>query len=252
MDMRPENHLIAMRLFANSVRDASVAAPPGVAAARMDLYRRLVYANVDTSLSASFPVVKAIVDDAWKPLVTSFIATHRCDTPIYRRLPAEFVDYLSSGNATPADLPFLPELAHYEWVELELTLDPTDRSSEGDADGDVLEAALVVSPLARVLEYAFPVHRLAPTYTPTAPPPVQTQLVVFRDPHDEIRFLEINPLTHALLTLLSQTPVRRGREVLAAVARAHPEIDPDLVMEGGAALLQDLRGHGVIVGMSGA
>lgn len=238
------------RAFTACLRDEAARLPDGVASARMQLYRTLTYRNIDASLTACFPVLHSILGkDAWSTLVAEFIARHRCVTPIYRRLPAEFVAYLNAECDVPGHLPFMRELAHYEWIELDLMLDPADPSLvDIDIDGDLLDGTPVVSPLARVLDYAFPVHRLSADYAPHIPPSARTQIVVYRDGRDEIGFLEINPLTHDLLTLLATGPAMNGRAALARIAEIRAHIDPQLIASGGAVILAELRERSVILG----
>jgi hypothetical protein len=58
------------------------------------------------------------------------------------------------------DPPFLLELAHYEWAELALSLEEAEIADvPHDPAGDPLEEVVVVSPLAWVLGYRFPVQR---------------------------------------------------------------------------------------------
>ena len=106
---------------------------------------------------------------------------------------------------TGSDPPFLTELAHYEWVELALSLDDRDIDGiERDADGDVVEAAPLLSPLAWGFSYRWPVHRLGAEYQPTQMPEQPTHLVIVRSRRDEISFLELSPLANVLLDLLKE------------------------------------------------
>ncbi len=238
--------------FTAYLRDPCAAPPPAdVPPARLQVYRELVYKNIDGCLSACFPVVKSILgQERWDTLVQDFLARHRCITPIYRELPGELLRYLDAHHAPMGNEPaFLRELAHYEWVELMLILDPADADEvDADRDGNLLTGVPVLSPLARVLTYAFPVHRLSPDYAPTTAPGTQTHLVVYRDRQDHIGFLEINPLTAALLGLFGQDPDLTGTQALAKMVATCPHPDPQAVFNGGAQTLHMLRCKDVILG----
>lgn len=235
--------------FTAHLRDPAAAPPPvDVPAARMRVYRELLYKNVEGSLSGCYPVLRAILGDAvWEALVQRFFAQHRCHTPIYRALPGELLRWFAAGGASGLP-PFAHELAHYEWIELALTIDPARiEDIAADPHGDLLAGIPVVSPLAHVLDCAFPVHRLSTDHAPTVAPATRTHLAVYRDRRDDVRFMELNPLTALLLRQL-RDQTRPGVQVLDEIARANPQLDAAAVQAGGAAILADLRERDVILG----
>lgn len=246
---KPPLFVAHQRSFTAYVRDPATApAPVDVPAARLRVYRELLYKNVEGSLSACFPVLRSILGDAaWEALVQRFFAQHRCHTPIYRALPGELLRWFDAGGAP--ELPaFAHELAHYEWIELALTIDPARiEDVAADPRGDLLAGVPVVSPLARVLDYAFPVHRLSPDDAPPDAPATRTHLVVYRDRRDDVRFMEINPLTALLLQRIREQTLP-GAQVLDEIARANPRLNAAAVQTGGAAILADLRERDVILG----
>jgi hypothetical protein len=143
----------------------------------------------------------------------------------------------------------MQELAHYEWVELALNVDPAEIELDAiDRDGDLLDGVPVVSPLAWSLAYRWPVHRLGPGYQPTEPPEEATHLVVYRGVDDRIGFMEINPLTALLLERLRGEDAASGRELLLAIAREIGHPNPDAVVRGGGEILAALRRHDVVTG----
>jgi hypothetical protein len=89
------------------------------------------------------------------------------------------------------------------------------------------------------------VQRIGPDFRPRTP--ADTRLLVFRDVDDEVNFIEGNPVSARLVTLL-QAGTRTGREACLAIAAelAHP--DPHAVLAHGAALLEELRAAGAIIG----
>lgn len=239
------------REFTAYLRDpARAAAPAGLPQARLEVYRELVFNNIATSLSSCFPVLKSLLSPAtWDALLNDFFARHTCHTPIYRRLPSEFLRYLEEErHAAPGGPAFLYELAHYEWVELALTLDENEIDWAGiDPHGDLMSGLPVLSPLAWQLTYRFPVHRLGPAYQPDTPPPQPTHLIVYRDRDDRIGFLEINLLTYRLLTLLAQDDLTPAQAV-GRLAAEWSSIDPVVLHEGAEQTLKDLRARDVILG----
>ena len=246
---KPPAFTAHQRRFTAYVRDPERAPPPAdVVPARMQVYRELLYKNIDGSLSACFPVLKSILGEAaWDAMVQRFFAEHRCHTPIYRELPGELLSWFEAAGATLDLPPFARELAHYEWIELALTIDPARIEDVAvDPHGDLLAGVPVVSPLARVLGYAYPVHKLSPDYTPTVAPASRTHLAVYRDRNEVVRFMELNPLTALLLQQLRDQN-STGDAVLMRIARAN-KLDVHAARAGAAAILNDLRARDVILG----
>src|SRR3546814_5838583 len=76
-------------------------------------------------------------------------------------------------------MPWLRELAHYEWAELALQISEATREDIAhDARGDpgsspgqaLLAGCPLPSPLAWPLAYAWPVHRIGPDHQPLEQP----------------------------------------------------------------------------------
>lgn len=237
--------------FAAHIRDPeSNPAPQGVEDRRLAIYRELFFNNLEGFLSGGFPVLRAITpDERWLAMARDFFARHRCRTPLFPEIGKELLDYLAHERDDPADPPFLRELAHYEWVELALSVSDADRDPPpADPNGDLLDGIPVVSPLAWALSYRYPVHRIGPDFQPAEPPPGPTHLLVYRDRQDQVRFLEINAVTRRLLELLEEDPDRTGRDAVQRIAEelSHPR--PEAVLEAGRGLLLDLRRRHVLLG----
>lgn len=220
----------------------------------MAIYRDLFFNNVRDLLGRSFPVIRKLLGDTeWDAMVRDWLVRHRARTPLFLELPQEFLAYLQEERDSAAgDPPFLAELAHYEWVELALSIDERDPDMDGiDEHGDLLAGWPVLSPLAWSLGYAWPVHRIGPDYRPSEQPPEPTRLVVYRDRRDRVGFLEINLVTARLLELLegAQGPPPTGRECLQQIAIELSHPDPETVVQGGAAILAQLRACDVVLGV---
>jgi hypothetical protein len=239
------------RAFTAHIRDPrAVKRPRGVPAGRMKVYDALLYNNVEGFLLACFPVCRSILGKRrWDRMVRAFFRGHVCHTPYFRQIPEEFLRYVQEEWEQPDDFPaFLAELAHYEWVELEL--DTSDRDAilpPHDPEGDLLAGRPLLNPVLRVLAYRWPVHRLSPRYKPVEPPAEATFSLAYRDATHRVRFTLINPATARLLTLLQDR-----RELTGSLALAILESElalPEGALAGhGADLLNDLRAQGAILG----
>lgn len=238
-------------VFAAHIRDPEANPPPAdVPERRMAIYRELFFNNLEGLLAGGFPVLRRITPDArWRNLARDFYARHRCHTPLFLEIGREFLDYLARERAPdPEDPPFLEELAHYEWVELALHVSDADPDEEALLDpGESLTSPLRLSPLAWNLRYRFPVQRIGPDYQPREPGASPTCLLVHRDRGDQVRFLETNPVTHALLDLFGEEPGITGGQALERVAEALAHPDPEAVLRFGRDLLEDLGARGVLL-----
>ncbi len=236
--------------FAAHIRDPAHMPPPcDIEERRMAVYRELFYRNIEEALLNAFPVLRAITDDQrWHALVRDFWARHRCRTPLFALLPAEFLDYLRLERMCgSSDPPFMLELAHYEWVELALStaLGQPDGDSVGEGM-ELCERVVVLSPLARNLTYRFPVHRIGPGYVPNRSGG-PTHLLVYRDRNEQVKFLELNAMAARLVSAIEQNRGQTCRELLVEIAEASPQFSRDEIMTGGLQLMQELERRGVIL-----
>jgi len=240
------------REFTAHIRDPRLAnRPKGVPARRMKVYNELLYNNLEGFLLACFPVCRKILGKRrWERLVRPFFRDHACHTPYFRQIPEEFLKYLQEDWERPEDFPaFLPELAHYEWVELEL--DTSDRDAhlpDHDPEGDPLTGRPLLNPVLRVLAYRWPVHRLSPRFKPSEPPAQPTFTLAYRGADHRVCFTLVNPATARLLALLQERPELTGREALALL-EAEMSLPAGALQGHGAELLGDLRRQGAILGV---
>jgi hypothetical protein len=248
--------VLEQRAFTAYIRNPGERAPPnGVDPGRMAVYRDLFYHNVEALLAGNFPVLRGVLgEERWHVLMQDYFARHRARTPLFPYMPQEFLDYLQNERGEHADdLPFMAELAHYEWVETALTIAEAeidwDRVGSVDlSEGDLLQGVPILSPLAWPLAYRFPVHRIGPDFQPQGPEEQPTYLVVYRDRHDRVGFLEVNPVTARLLALILQGQGCSGRQLLEQIALElrHPE--PEVVIAGGMEILRGLQDKDILLG----
>ncbi len=236
--------------FARHIRDPKThPRPAGVPARRMKIYNELLFNNLESFLLACFPVLRQTLGKRkWTALVRDFFATHRCRSPYFRQIPDEFIQYLQNERGVrETDPRFLLELAHYEWIELVLSVSSLEPPTSVDHAGDLLDGIPVLNPVLALLQYAYPVHRIGPRFKPAAPPEEPTRLLVFRDASFNVRFLQLNAASARLLALL-EPGTHSGRQVLERLATelGHPQ--PSQVVAFGAQQLKQLAAIGAILG----
>ncbi len=250
-DSRPE-FMDCQYAFAAHIRDPQqVPIPEDVEDRRMGIYRELLYNNVQDFMASGFPVLRRLYrDDDWHAMIRDYFARHKAHTPLFPQMPREFLTYLESERGEhPEDPPFLTELAHYEWVELALSVDEREIDlTHVDPDGDLLLGVPILSPLAWPLAYRYPVHRISTDFRPEQPPEQATYLVVYRDREDDVGFLELNPVTARLLALLSLEDPLTGETALRRIAEELGHPDPGVVTQGGLQTLVELKARDVVLG----
>ena len=247
----PERLARLQRDFAAHIRDPDRhSSPTHVEDRRMAIYRRLFFNNISSLLAGNFPVLRSLYnDERWRRLVREFYAEHHCRTPLFPEVAKEFLRYLQEREGREEDPPFLLELAHYEWIELALSLDTRELDEvAADPDGDLLAGQPVVSPLAWALSYIYPVHLIGPDYQPTEPPPDATHLLVYRNRQDHVKFMLLNDVSRLLLQRLQDSPRLTGAEQLLGVAQDIGHADPQQVVAVGAEVLENLRRRDVLLG----
>lgn len=217
----------------------------------MGIYRDLVFANMESFISTNFPVIRSLYNEAdWNVLAHDFLREHRCHTPLFPEFGREFLRYLETRQQQErGDPPFLLELAHYEWAELALSLDETEIADIAhNPHGDPLNNVPLMSPLACVLGYRFPVHQIRAAFRPAQPPAEPTLLLLVRGRDDVVRFNEINAHSAMLIERLQANTTLSGLECVdALLAGYEPELAKNLRCAGEAVLL-DLHQCEAILG----
>lgn len=214
---------------------------------RWKAYEDLFFNNVQDFFSKLFPVLKSVVGETrWAELVREYLQKHRARTPLFHELGEEFLVFLQQGyEPQPQDPAFMLPLAHYEWVELALSVDEADGFENSPGLTADLGAVYELSPVAWPLAYDWPVHELGPDFMPEAPPEMVTTLLVYRDADDAIQFMVLSPVLYEFIQRLANPEVvdtaerSTARTVLQGLAEALQVPVADL--EGFAQLvLQDL------------
>jgi hypothetical protein len=243
--------------FAAHIRDPQKApAPDGIEDRRMAIYRELFFNNLKSLLSNMFPVLKKLHSDQhWRRLVRKFMQQHQAHTPYFLQLPAEFLDFLQNEyELEPDDFPFLVELAHYEYIELALSVSEEANDMAGvDDEGDLLAGIPVKSALAWAFAYQYPVHRISSDFLPDAPAEHPVYLAVYRGSDDKVGFLELNAVTAGLLNAIEENEAGlTGEQLLRKLAADIGYSDVDAFVEHGASALGEMRSLEILIGARSA
>lgn len=249
---KPNNFQDVQRVFTQHMRDPeNNPAPENIESRRINVYSELVYNNINSFMESSFPVIRAIIDDdKWSCIMRDYIKRHKAHTPMFPKMPQEFLQYLWNERNND-DYHFLPELAHYEWIETSLSIDAREINFNNiDNEGDLLTGVPVISHLALPLVYSWPVQKISPDYLPQNKPKEPTYIVVYRNLNDEVSFMVLNNISARLTEKLQNNSTHKsGEEVLVEISKELNHPKPDTVINGGLQIMSDFRDRNIILGV---
>lgn len=244
------NFIDVQQNFMDYIKDPSRPLPDGIEARRMKIYRELFFNNLDGFISNAFPVLKSLYKEQdWLDIVQKFFATHDCRTPIFIEIAQEFLLFLQTEyQETEIDPPFMLELAHYEWLELVVAVAQDNHQQKLIEGGEpsLERIKLCVSATSQIAQYAYDVQHISPDYCPKEPSEAPQYFCIYRDLSEEVRFLQLNPLTAQVLAYLSQYESLSYGELLDWLIQTFPQIEADVLKQGCLQLLTDLSHKGII------
>lgn len=216
---------------------------------RMDIYQSLFFNNISGFISTGFPVLKSLVsEENWNVLVRAFFIHHESRSPYFSDISKEFVEYLSTSPELPFQLPaFAAELAHYEWLELDISIRKTSHDVVYFNAGEQV-TMVSVSPLATLASYTYSVHLIGVDHIPEAPAPEQQFYVVYRNEEQRVEFVHLNPLTAVLLHTIEQH--EQGIDIDALGEQLCKQLDhlPEhTVLQGMQQIVSDMLQKGILL-----
>ncbi len=217
--------------------------PADVQQERLDVYRELLFNNVAGFVSSAFPVLKSLyTEQAWRQRLQLFFAHYRCENPFFLSIAQSFLDFLQQQYQLQNDDPvFMLELAHYEWLELELA---TRKAQGGPVVLDLANQSLQLSELAAVQAYQYPVHKICVEFQPTEME--VSFLLIHRDHDDVVKFIALNQLTTLLLQLLAQQPGLTLTELVEELIPYVPQLDAGQLLSGAEQILLNFTAKGIV------
>ena len=246
----PNHFTQVQQAFMAHIRDPQQHAKPSdVEERRMAIYRDLFFNNVDGFVSSAYPVLKSLYSEqAWHGLVRQFFSQHDCKSPYFLDIAGEFLAFLANDYEMQSDVPaFMLELAHYEWVELDVSVAQEVPEEVSLSAHQVTSSALFLSSLARNLSYSFPVHTISADNQPSEPAAQLSYFVVYRDSDDEVQFLSTNAMTALLLNIIESQPGADLNDICQAVAEHAPQFSQEQLYQGALNTLSAMAERGIVV-----
>lgn len=223
--------------------------PIDVTVQRMTAYRELFFNNVDGFLSSNFPVLKTLLTELqWIELAQDFFEKHQCTSPYFVEIPEEFLDFLQNERQNSSDYPFLLELAHYEWVEMALSISKETIVVNPTKFIEQIEhQSLALSPLAWALAYQYPVQQISPDFKLIEPPEQPTFLLVYRNCDDEVHFIQIPAITFRLLSILDENKGISCQQCLQQIVTESGISQSENLMASGLGIIKELANKNIII-----
>lgn len=205
--------------FGEYLRSQRQTAKDSVAQRVGKIYQELIFNNICGFLNQCFPICRAILGEVdFNKLSLYFFQRYPTHSPYFSEIPMQFVDFLAKLADDEYDksewldeltlsyqeimqlIPeYLPEMAHYEWLELYVETLPNQENAL------ILQSnpSYLLNTTAQNAYYSYPVQQInANTGKQLEAKP--TCLVVLRD-DEKVKFVEINPLTHLFLDFLQNS-----------------------------------------------
>ncbi|GAC19779.1 HvfC family RiPP maturation protein [Paraglaciecola arctica] len=212
----------------------------GIEDRRLKIYRELFFNNILGFLSSGFPVLESLYSEQqWQVLARKFFIEHTCRSPYFIDISKEFVEYLSSEyQLNESDPVFMRELAHYEWLELDVSVRKSSQTAKV-WDGHSQVTQVQMSELASLVSYQYPVHQISAVFQPSQASEA-VYLVIYRDATDEVNFTLINAVSAYLLNTILQQGVVSMDEMNKIMIEAMPQLDVQQITDSLQQVLQQL------------
>lgn len=212
----------------------------------MQIYHLLLRNNFSLVLKSCFPKLSELMGPrAWQKLLKDFFSEHSCQTPLYRKIPDEFLSYFSQQKKRfSSRFLFYFELAQYEWWELELSvMDSGSKPFVKSSSKNLLKENLILNPILKRLDFFYPVHRVHKDLRRLRPEP--SHYLLFRDLKGEVQFWVLNPLSYRWIDLLFST--RNFLRALKKLQKEFPNEDAVSIRKGAEEVLRQLWKCGVVM-----
>ena len=165
---------------------------------RIKIYRELVknsFYDISTNI---YPFTYKLLSKSWDKLLSDYLEKYPPSSPILNKVIEHLPEYLSARKDILKKYPFISELAHYEWLEVEIyEREGSSGKSKILSLNPVHEICTFQYPIPEIVEMIENNQTLGKIYKQ------KTNVLVYRDPKDfSVRFFELSTSTLAFVELL--------------------------------------------------
>lgn len=234
--------------FARYCRDGKPIKLPGAIEGRLPHYRRLVFNVVKDSLEAAYPIAHSFIQKAdWEEMAYRFFNEHDSQTPQVWKLPYEFFEFVVEQDfSTQYHIPFLQDLLHFEWLEIEVYMMEDLPYPTSQDKGNWGTDQILFNPEYRMVKFSYPVHLKNPSQIHDEKG--DYFLLIFREKESgNVQFVNLSVLyTYLLENLLAGE--KRLDEILGDIIYLFGINDEELLRTKTIDFLQDLKEKGFVLG----
>lgn len=237
--------MITQASFSDALLDTNMACPVGMRvwngsdpATRFSVYRNNVMVSLIDSLADTYPVVQALVGDAFfRAMAREFVRAEPPSSPVLAWYGAGFADFVA-GFSPAAGLPYLADVARLEWMRVEALHAADEEGIANEALTELLRDPVRLSntrfrlhPSVRVLCSSYPVVSLWAAHQDDEPSAAlaaidlgQGEATLTTRPEQEVELILIEPGAadfvahlHAGVTLASAVAASRPFDLSAVL-----------------------------------
>jgi hypothetical protein len=213
----------------------------------LNQYRRLVFNIISDALETTYPITaKKMGIEDWEELVDDFFANYPCSSAQIWSMPYELITYLeSTENPIKTKFPWLMELLHFEWLEVEIFCDE-DEEVHFEKSIDVLNEKWVVNPTLRLEHFTFPVHKSIELTEQS-----DYYLLIYRSTeNDKVYFEEITGFLALIVHKIVNTELYL-HEILIESGKFYGITDEQMLMNEGKLFAEKMLQKTIFLGKEG-
>ena len=216
--------------------------------ARLLVYRKLVRGNLQGALRATIPRTLARLGARFTLDFDAFLLMRPPVSHVLRDVTPSFLEFALPRWAADDSVPsYLADLARHEALQIEVASQLALPKNHVPAELS-LEHGVEFIDAVRLVHYAWAVHRLPDSeQSGELPEASQTDLLVYRSPEHDVRYLELGPFAAALLAGLLGERLSLAAALQSAARRVASPLD-DALLSRAARLLAELAERGALLG----
>ncbi|MEO6602274.1 MAG: DUF2063 domain-containing protein [Polyangiaceae bacterium] len=215
---------------------------------RLLVYRKLVRGNLQNALRATIPRALFRLGARFTLDFDAFLLARPPTSHVLRDVTPSFLDFALPRWAADESVPaYLGDLARHEAAQIDVASQLAFPKDHVPAELS-LEHGVEFIDAVRLVRYAWAVHRLSASEEGREHPEAgEIELLVYRSPEHDVRYLELGPFAAALLAGLLGERLSLAVALRAAAQRVGSPLDDELLSRA-ARLLGELAERGALLG----
>lgn len=209
----------------------------GISRERLQLYEELLFASVEDTLGSLYPHTKRFLEKDWYKLIENYRRVYPNRSYQLYKVAEDFPRFVSEQKAYTRQYPYLEDIAHYEWLEMEVL------NAEDEPLPDSMEAGFpqttegleywgpIANPIKRLRTFQYEVPQLLEQLKDLEEKPLKkinfkkgaVAILIYRDMETcQARFFQMAPLTAQFIQQLK--PGRTYLEIFTALREENPAL----------------------------